>query len=267
VTPRDREFIASLCAAKAGLKVAVDRDYLLESRLAPVARREGFESTAELVQALRERADERQVWAVTEAMGQGDTAFFRDREVLEDLWSKVVPALGGSVRVWSAGCATGQEIYSLAMLLEEQRPEGAKVELFASDLSERMLEKAQSGFYSQFEVQRGLSARRLVRHFEQKDEAFVLSRRVRQHVRWRRVNLMEDLARLGGFEVVLCRNVLPGLTEAAQERVREQLARAVSPGGVLVLGAGETLPTQGGWVPVASLPGVYRILGGRRAAA
>ncbi|RAK57694.1 CheR family methyltransferase [Phenylobacterium deserti] len=268
MTPREREFIAKLCAARAGLSVPADKDYLLESRLAPVARREGFGSVAELVQALRGRADEVQVWASVEAMTLPDTAFFRDGEVLEALWS-ALPAMAqrGSapLRIWSAGCASGQEIYSLAMLLEERPIPGVQVELFASDIAERQLEKAQAGVYSQFEVQRGLSARRLIRHFEKRDEAFLLSRRVRQHVRWRRVNLVEDLTSLGQFDVVLCRHVLSGLTNEGRNRAVDGLVQAVAPGGLLVLSpgddVGDRLPTFLG------VPGAFGGAPTRRSAA
>lgn len=267
MTPREREFVAKLCAARAGLHVAPDKDYLLESRLAPVARREGFGSAGELVQALRERADERQVWAAVEAMTLPDTGFFRDAAVFDALWA-AVPRLAredGVIRIWSAGCAAGQEVYSLAMLLEERPHSGLKVELFASDISERLLEKAQSGLYSQFEVQRGLAARRLVRHFEKRDEAFALSRRVRQHVRWRRVNLIDDLTPLGQFDVVLCRNVLSGMTASTAERVLEGLAGAVAPGGLLVLGADESAPAR--LTPAAGVRGAFEPVATLRSAA
>ena len=135
-------------------------------------------------------------------------------EVLPDL---AMRRAGGAIRLWSAACGTGQEVYSLAMALAESAPAGVTVEVFASDLCERRLEKAQAGVYSQFEVQRGLSARRLVTHFEGLEDGFVLSPRVSQMVRWRRVNLMEDLGRLGQFDLVLCRRP-PGLPAGRRPR-------------------------------------------------
>lgn len=273
MTLREREYLARLCAERAGLRVDPNKAYLVESRLAPVARREGFGSVSELVCALKERHDERQVWAAVEAMALPDTAFFRDPALFDRLWREVIPAIarrrgGGEVRIWSAGCASGQEVYSLAMLVEEAPLAGVQVELFASDLSERQLEKAQSGLYSQFEVQRGLTARRLVGHFEKRDEMFVLSRRVRQHVRWRRVNLVEDLSRLGQFDVVLCRHVLAGLTHTARSRAAERLSAAVRPGGVLVLDREVSgLVTTPDLQPVPGLVGVYAAMEAERYAA
>ncbi|MBS0331820.1 MAG: chemotaxis protein CheR, partial [Proteobacteria bacterium] len=163
----------------------------------------------------------------------------------------------------AAACGTGQEVYSLAMALEERGPAGVALEVFASDLCERRLEKAQAGVYSQFEVQRGLSARRLVRHFEGREENFVLSPRVRQMVRWRRVNLIEDLTRLGQFDLVLWRNLSGGLLEDARARVLVNLERTLKPGGLLVLGARETAPG------LATTPGQAGVFhkGGAQAAA
>jgi chemotaxis protein methyltransferase CheR len=247
VTPRDRELVARLCAVRAGLQVDADKDYLLESRLGPVARREGFASVVELLRAMRERDEERLIWGVVEAMALAETSFFRDREVFQHLFAEVLPELaarreGQPIRIWSAACGSGQEVYSLAMMLDHARPPGAQVELFASDLGERLLEKAQSGLYSQFEVQRGLPARLLVRHFERREEMFQLSARIRQQVRWRRVNLIDDLSRLGQFDIVLCRNVLGSLTEAGQVRVQQSLRSAIRPDGILILGLGEDAP-------------------------
>jgi len=259
VTPQDRELIARLCAERAGLKVDPEKAYLLENRLAPVARREGFSSVHDLVVAIRDRDDDRLAWAAVEAMSPAETAFFRDPETFDQIVSEILPDLamrrqGDTLRLWAASCGTGQEVYSLAMALEEQAPAGVTIEVFASDLCERRLEKAQVGVYSQFEVQRGLSARRLVRHFEGLDEGFALSPRVRQMVRWRRVNLMEDLSRLGQFDVVLCRNLMGYLLEDARARVLGNLERTLKPGGWLVLGAGETAPCLS---PIADRPGFH----------
>jgi len=248
VTPPDRELIARLCAERAGLRVDPDKAYLLENRLAPVARREGFASVHEFICAVRDRDEERMIWAAVEAMSPSESAFFREPAALERIVGELLPELarrreGGPLRIWMAACGTGQEVYSLAMAIEEAALVGAPLEIFASDLCERRLEKAQGGVYSQFEVQRGLSARRLVRHFEGLDDGFALSPRVRQMVRWRRVNLMDDISRLGKFDLVLCRNLMGYLLPEARTRVMANLESALTGGGWLVLGAGE--PAQG----------------------
>jgi chemotaxis protein methyltransferase CheR len=259
VTPQDRELIARLCGERAGLKVDPEKTYLLENRLGPVARREGFGSVHEFICAVRDRDEDRLIWAAVEAMSPAETAFFRDPGVFEQIVGEVLPELarrreGGTLRLWAAACGTGQEVYSLAMALDEAAPAGVTLEVFASDLCEQRLEKAQAGVYSQFEVQRGLSAQRLVRHFEGLEDGFALSPRVRQMVRWRRVNLMEDLSRLGQFDLVLCRNLMGYLLDGARARVLANLQGALAPGGQLVLGAGEAAPNL---AAAADRPGVF----------
>jgi chemotaxis protein methyltransferase CheR len=236
----DCTFVSDLCRQRAGLRIEADRTYLIESRLGPVARREGYGGLESFVEALR-GGDERLIWSAVEAMALPETEFFRDRAVFRHLVDEVLPELarlreGQPVRVWSTACGAGQEVYSLAMLLADAPELAATVELYASDLSERSLEKAQSGVYSQFEVQRGLPARLLVRHFEKRGESFALSPRIRQMVRWRRVNLLDDLSRFGQFELVLCRNVLGQLADEARAKIHAQLKAALAPGGRMVLG-------------------------------
>jgi Methylase of chemotaxis methyl-accepting proteins len=259
IGPADRELVAALCASRAGLRVDPDKAYLIESRLTPVARRESFDSLEAFLEAVRRRGEERLIWAMVEAMAPPETAFFRDPQVFETLARDVLPDLAartaGPVRVWSAACGAGQEIYSLAMLVAETPTLAGRVELFASDLSERSLEKAKAGLYSQFEVQRGLPARKLVTHFEREGDSFRLSPRIRQMVRWRRVNLLDDLSALGRFELVLCRNVLSGLTGEGRERVLEGLTGVLAPGGWLVLGLSD--PGEAWLDPVAAAAGVF----------
>jgi chemotaxis protein methyltransferase CheR len=210
VNARDLELVAALCAERTGILVDPERGYLVENRLGPVARREGFGAIEELLDAVRHRAEERLIWAVVEAMWPAETGFFRDPEVFELIAQKLLPQLSAAagrnrpLKLWAAACGGGQEVYSLAMLLAEEPPTGA-FELYGTDLCERRLEKGQTGLYSQFEVQRGLSAHRLVRHFEGVDGGFCLSPRLRQSVRWRRANLTEDLGRLGQLDLIVCR--------------------------------------------------------------
>ncbi len=246
MSPEDVEVICKVVHARSGVAVDPTKTYMIETRLTPVARRDGFEDLEALVNALRERRDDRLMWAVTEALTQGETSFFRDREPFTRFRDQMLPTLAaqrdGPLRVWSAACATGQEPYSMAMAIDEaiaQVP-GLRVELFASDLSERRLEKAQSGLYTQFEIQRGLPIRLLVRHFEKVDELWRPSARLREMIRWRRINLLADLRPLGQFDVIFCRNVISTLDPALRPRVLEQMARALAPDGWLVLGRDET---------------------------
>lgn len=265
MSPEDLDLLAALARARAGLKIASDKQYVVESRLAPLARREGYASIEALVEALRVEREDRLIWAVVEALTVNDTAFFRDRDTFAFLRDVAMPELSrrrkdGSVRIWSAACATGQEIYSLAMAAAEARDlePGVRFEFFGSDLSERCLEKAQSGLYTQFEVQRGLPIRLLVKHFENQDETWAISPRIRQAVRWRRINLVSDLSGLGVFDLVMLRNVLPGLEPVIRATVIESLAARLTTDGLLVLGESESLAgvTQA-LRPVAGRPGLF----------
>jgi chemotaxis protein methyltransferase CheR len=268
VTRQDLQQVAALCAEHAGLRVDPEKEYLIENRLGPVARREGFGSIPDLLQAVRDRGDERLVWAVVEGMSPAETAFFRDPSSLDQAIGHALADLarrgeGQTLRIWVAACGAGQEIYSVAMLLDEHARPGVTIDLCASDLSDRRLEKARSGVYSQFEVQRGLPAQRLVRHFEKRDDSFVIVQRLRQAVRWRRVNVLEDLSQLGPFDLVFCRNVLGGMLEAGRTQALRNLRKVLTPEGYLVLGLGEA---AGELTTLAGQPGLYRAQAGRRAA-
>ena len=267
--------VVSLCRARAGLKLAPDKTYLMESRLAPVARREGFDSISALLEAIRARREDPLVWTAVEALAGGETAFFRDREPFTQFRDEIIPQLarlrgGEPVRVWSAACATGQEIYSLSMMLGDllETDPGLKVELAASDLSRTALERAQTGLYNQFEVQRGLPIRLLAKHFEKDGDQWRLSGQVRQRVRWRRINLIAGLRQIGRFDVVFCRHVLGHMTDDAQRKVVEDLAVILPADGVLVLGLGETIPAVAdAFQPVAGRAGLFRRNPDYRAAA
>ncbi|WP_312164727.1 protein-glutamate O-methyltransferase CheR [Phenylobacterium sp.] len=261
----DRELVAQLCAARAGVRVDPEKTYLIESRLGPVARREGFGSVADMLAILRERREDKLAWSIVEAMAHAESAFFRDREPFALFRDEVLPTLARAretepVRIWSAACAAGQEAYSLAMIVEDERGRlpGLKVELFGTDISERQLEKAQSGLFTQFEVQRGLPIRQLVRHFEQADDMWRVSPRLRQMVRWRRVNLVADLSTAGRFDVIFCRYVLSTLVEPMKGRLLINLARALTPEGFLFLGEQESVAgLSDAFQPVAGRPGLY----------
>ena len=199
-----------------------------------------------MLATLRVKREERLAWAIVESMTSAETAFFRDKAAFEVLSEEVLPSLakgrdGRPIKIWSAACGAGQEVYSLAMTIEDERSKlaNAHVELYASDLSERALEKAQSGLYTQFEVQRGLPIRHLVRHFEKSDEMWAPSPRLRQMIRWRRVNLAADFSSFGKFDVIFCRGALASLIQPAREHAVERLAIALEPGGFLFLDPGD----------------------------
>jgi len=241
VTPEQINLLAALARARAGARVEAEKPYLIESHLTPLARREGFETIEALIDELRTRREERLIWAVVESLCRTETTFFRDREAFAALRDGVLPSLSyrrdAPLRVWSAACATGQEVYSAAIAANESTKlaPGARFEFFGSDLSERCLEKAQSGLYTQFEVQRGLPIRMLVKYFENQDDTWTISPRIRQMVRWRRINLLSDLSALGVFDVILLRNVLRNMVPPIRNKVVRSLAARLAADGVLAL--------------------------------
>ncbi len=262
LAPEDMEHLSALVKAACGIVVPADRATATESRLGPVARRENFTSVEALIEQLKTEPDQRLVRAVVDALRVSETQFFRDRTPFEEFRTEILPALvaarpNGVVRVWSAGCSTGQEPYSLAMLAEEMAAElpQMKLEIVATDVSDSCLEKARSGIYTQFEVQRGLPARLLIRHFMKVDDNWQVSPHVRQQIRWGRFNLMHEPTKLGRFDVIFCRNVLNQFDEVTRAMTLERLGSALASDGLLVLGVAET--THG-------LTEMYRPIPGRR---
>ena len=261
----DLEFVAGLARARAGLMIGSERAYFVENSLSSLARREGAASAEALVADLRAAPEGPLARAVVEALAAPETSFFRDRGMFERLAEEVLPALAaarpeGRVRVWCAGCSTGQEAYSLAMAAEDaaaRRPE-LQLDILATDLSSRALEKAQAGVYSQFEVQRGLPIRRLLRHFHKGGDNWAASLQLRQAVRWGRLNLMNDFAKLGRFDLILCRNVLSYLEPGLRQGLLHRLAAALAEDGWLALGAGETPGLPDAFEAARGGSGLYR---------
>jgi chemotaxis protein methyltransferase CheR len=248
VTPQDYDFLRKLLKERSGLDLSADKQYLVESRLIPLARRAGVPGIAELVQKMKAGA-ETLISEVVEAMTTNETFFFRDKIPFDHLREAVLPALlkaranRRSLRIWSAACSTGQEPYSIAMCLKEKAQEltGWRIEIVATDLSQEVLEKAKSGIYSQFEVQRGLPVQLLVKYFTQIGEHWQISSEIRSMVQHRQLNLLQDFSHLGKFDVIFCRNVLIYFDQDTKAGIFARLARALEPDGMVLLGAAETV--------------------------
>ncbi len=243
----DFEFVSGLLRRRAGIVLTADKTYLLESRLAPLARKEGLASIEDLLQVVRSRRDERLIKALVDVMTTNETFFFRDKTPFDLMKEVVLPQLAAErrprLRIWCAACSTGQEPYSLAMMLEESPSllKGASVEIMASDISERVLDKARAGLYSQFEVQRGLPIQLMMKYFRQKDDLWQISDKIRSMVTFKSHNLMESPAAYGKFDVIFCRNVLIYFDAPTKGKVLEGMASVLRPNGYLVLGAAETV--------------------------
>jgi chemotaxis protein methyltransferase CheR len=246
MTPGEISVLADLARRRSGVAIDAEKTYIIESRLLPIARRQGFTTLSELVSDLQQRQDETLIWATVEALASTETQFFRDRAPFQQIAAEVIPALARkgrqTITAWCAGCSTGQEPYSLAILAEEERGKHGPVgfDILGTDLAERSLEKATAGIYTQFEVQRGLPSRLLVKHFDKVDDNWILSARIRQAVRLERRNLLTEVKGTGPFDLVMCRNVLSAFDPATARAVLEQIAEVLSPDGYLVMGAYET---------------------------
>jgi chemotaxis protein methyltransferase CheR len=247
VTPSDYDYLRKLLRERSGLDLSSDKQYLVESRLIPRARRAGLSGIADLVAKIKAGA-EPLTSEVVEAMTTNETFFFRDKIPFDHLRDTVLPALvqaragRRSLRIWSAASSTGQEPYSIAMCVKEFAAlAGWRVEIVATDLSQAVLEKSRAGIFSQFEVQRGLPIQMLVKHFTQVGELWQLNADIRAMVQHRQLNLLQDFSHLGTFDVIFCRNVLIYFEQDTKVGIFDRLARLLEPDGVLALGAAESV--------------------------
>ncbi len=264
----DFEMIAQLLKERSGLALNKDKAYLLESRLNPVARKWSFAGFDELAQGIRNNMDEALLVDVTEAMTTNESFFFRDQKPFEQFRDMVLPHLfehrasERSIRIWSAACSSGQEPYTLAMLLKEmeQKLAGWRVEILATDLSSEILDKAKEGLYSQFEVQRGLPVQLLIKYFKQVGDRWEIDEGIRRMVKFRQFNLLDNPAPLGKFDVVFCRNVLIYFDMPDKIKILDSIANLMPPDGFLYLGGAETvLGTSGRFQVMTGQRGIYAL--------
>ena len=262
------EFIADLLKKRSGLALTKEKAYLIESRLNPVARKWNFAGFDELVQAMQSGGKEELLVDVTEAMTTNESFFFRDQKPFDQFRDMVLPhmlqlrANTKSIRIWSAACSSGQEPYTLAMLLKENAAQlaGWRIEIVATDLSNEILTKAREGMYSQFEVQRGLPITLLVKYFKQEGERWQISEEIRKMVGFKQFNLLESPAALGKFDIVFCRNVLIYFDPPTKAKVLEGIADLMPKDGFLYLGGAETvLGTSERFKLMAGQRGIYTL--------
>src|SRR5216683_5307606 len=227
----DYEFLRKLLKERSGLDLSSDKQYLVESRLTPLARRVGLSDIAELVTKIRS-GSEALTSEVVEAMTTNETLFFRDKIPFDHLRDAILPALvqarasRRSLRIWCAASSTGQEPYSIAMCVKEFAGlSGWRVEIVATDLSQEVLEKSRAGIFSQFEVQRGLPIQMLVKYFKQTGEFWQINPDIRAMVQHRPLYLLHDFAQLGVFDVIFCRNVLIYFDQETKINIFGRLAK------------------------------------------
>ena len=241
-------FMSDLLKKNSGLALGTGKEYLLTGRLPPVATANGFKDLDALVAALRRNPSPALVKAVCDAMTTGETLFFRDGAPFDAFKDKLLPdaaercrAANRTLRIWCAASSTGQEVYSVLMLVgqAEAMLKGLKVEMVATDYSTPTLARAKEGIYNQFEVQRGLPVQMLVKYFKPVPQGFQVIPQFREQVKFSEQNLLKPFSQHGLFDIVFLRNVLIYFDTPDKADVLNRMARQLQPGGVILLGGTE----------------------------
>ena len=247
LSPANYKFLQQQIYRHSGIVLDEDKHYLFESRLMPVARAAGLPTLNELCNCLRSRVHAGLAKQVMEALTTNETLFFRDMAPFETLKNRILPELMASLpaheslNIWSAAASSGQEAYSIAMLVRERGVTGRETRILGTDVSEHILDRARAAKYVQFEVNRGLPATYLVKYFTRDGLDWLLKEEIRSMVTFRPFDLRRPMAELGRFHIIFCRNVLIYFDLETKNRVLQQLLLALEPGGYLFLGSAESL--------------------------
>jgi len=248
LNPTYYEALKRLTLELAGVKLGSDHAFLIETRLATLARQEGYKSLDDMVEELFNTGQSRLAVQVVSSLLERDTHFYTDRPSLDKLENIIIPTLyrsrkGGIIRIVSFGCSSGQEPYCIAMSLDKAKDKFPDVtfDIVGVDYPSSALDRAKVGRYTHFDVQRGLPIRDLVTYFDRKSEDWVIKKDIRNAVKFEETHLLSNLDALGQFDIVVFRNALPHYSSPAQVRVLRGLSTLVKPLGYLLLGTGETL--------------------------
>lgn len=252
VSDSSTRILAGLLEARTGQQLTMNRRWRIETALSQLLRERGIATLDELITILVMSREPALANQVVEALLNNETYFFRDRQPFDLLAAQALPALAVAradkkrLRIWSAGCSTGQEVYSLAMMFAEDplKWQGWTIDLLGTDVSSVVVDRARNGTYSQFEVQRGLGINQMIRWFEETGEGWRAVEALRKPVRFQVHNLLEPPPHPGQFDIILCRNVLLYFCNEKRGLAFERLASALAPDGALMLGAGETVIGQ-----------------------
>jgi chemotaxis protein methyltransferase CheR len=252
ISDSSSRILAGLLEARTGQQLTMSRRWRIETALSSLLRERGIATLDELITILVMGKEPSLSQRVVEALLNNETYFFRDRSPFDLLQRHALPKLAQSrqktkrIRIWSAGCSTGQETYSLAMLFadEPQKWAGWTIDILGTDVSSGCVDRARAGIYSQFEVQRGLGINQMIKWFEECPDGWRAVEPLRKPVRFQVHNLLEPPPHPGDFDIVLCRNVLLYLNPEKKSLAFERIAAAMAPDGWLMLGAGETVIGQ-----------------------
>lgn len=263
----DFDLYKDLLKEKSGLRITPDKCYLLDSRLSPIAGKWGYPSVTTMTLALRGIAEPGLIKDVIEVMLNRETSFVCDQDLFNAMRDHALPALfrprrgTQTLRIWVAGCCTGQEPYSLAMYLADNPDllgKVKKIEIVATDLSNVNLEIARKGEFSQHDVQQGLPVQRLLKYFRQQGARWIIRDDIKSMIRFQYANLLESSSALGQFDIILCRNLINSLDWDVQPRVVANLASHLVDDGFLFLGPDEEIPRGfDAFQPVEDCPGLY----------
>jgi chemotaxis protein methyltransferase CheR len=247
LTATSFDWVRQLVHRESAIVLAPGKEYLVEARLLPIARQLGLPDVTTFVDSVRTRPDLEKTRRIVEALTTNETSWFRDGDPFTGLTSTVLPGLVAARRpderlqIWSAACSSGQEPYTVAMLLDDALPDAAsRVAITATDLSREMVERTRAGRFSQLEVNRGLPAPMLVRHFSRSGSEWEVSADLRRLVTARECNLAAPLPRMGPFDVVYLRNVLIYFDLPTKQAILRRVRELMRPDGWLFLGAAET---------------------------
>jgi len=267
MTPAEFDYLKTFLKTRSGLVLSNDKQYLVESRLLPIARSSKLETLSAVIQELKRGGNRALETDVVEAMTTNESFFFRDKTPFDHFKDTMLPALLDSrsarkqLKIWCAAASTGQEPYSLAICLKEEaaKMSGWRTRILGTDLSQEVLEKAKTGLYSQFEVQRGLPIQLLIKYFEQKGDMWQINAGMRAMIEWKKLNLLESFNHLGEFDIIFCRNVLIYFDQATKSEILGRLAKSMPDDGFLVLGAAETVVgLTDAFKPVAGKRGLFQ---------
>lgn len=262
----DFDLYKDLLKEKSGLTLTPDKSYLLDSRLTPVSRKHNYPNLEAMTMALRAMPSPELIKDVVEAMTTNETSFFRDSKPFDQFRDVIVPHLLKArgmqkrARIWCAAASTGQEPYSLAMVIKENAAKlpGWNFEIIATDIDTAVLETAKKGEYSQFEVQRGLPIQMLMKYFEQKGDRWHIKNEIKSMVQYKHFNLLSPMAALGKFDIIFCRNVLIYFDRDTKAGVLNNMAGLLPDDGFMVLGGAETvLGITDSFKPLDNTRGIY----------
>ena len=250
MTPSEFDFLSGFLKEQSGLVLTPDKMYLVETRLKSVAAAHNCDSLADLVAGLRKSTLGALGRDVVEAMTTNETSFFRDKHPFDTFEKVLMPALiearktKRSVRIWCAAASSGQEPYSLAMILDGLKAQlaGMRWEIVATDIDTQILDKAKTGIYTAFEVQRGLPVQNLVKYFTQLDDGnWKFKDEFKRGITFKQGNLLKDFSLLGKFDIIFCRNVLIYFDPQTKGEVLDRMSKSLNDDGYVFLGGAETV--------------------------